>query len=100
MTLFHSILQDESKRHPLLILQSSLAQSSLQILRSLIVEPLKNSRRNVLFCLFYPPSVFVESSSLDFVDIHDWLNKVPGYDDFDKHKELLAIANIGASRRF
>jgi len=37
---------------------------------------------------------------LDFVDIHDWLNKVPGYDDFDKHKELLAIANIGASRRF
>ena len=100
MTLFNSVLQDEAKRHPLLILQSSLAQSSLPILRSLIVDSSKNSGRNVLFCLLYPPSIFVESSSLDFVDIHDWLDKVPGYGDFDKHKELLTITKIGASMRF
>lgn len=97
MKLFDSVLHDECKRHPLLILQSSLAQSSLPILRSLVVEPSKNSRRSVLFCLLYPPSIFAESSSLDFVDIHDWLDKVPGYGDFDKLKELLAITKIGAS---
>ena len=78
MTLLHSILHADPKRHPLLILQSSLAQSSLPILRSLLVE---NSRRIILFSLLYPPSDAVLPES---VVVHNWLHRVPGYEDAER----------------
>lgn len=81
MTLLPTILHAEPKRHPLLILQSSLAQSSLPILRSLLVE---SSHRTILFCLLYPPSIFVDAALSESVVVHDWLDRVPGYGDAEE----------------
>lgn len=101
MTLFTSILNDEAHRHPLLILQSSPAQSSLPILRSILANhssPKANGidGQNLLFCLLYPPSSLVDAKTTTTVDVHDWTDRVPGYNDADSQAELLAIVTKGA----
>ena len=101
MTILPSILHSDPKRHSLLILQSSLVQSSLPILRSLLVDDTNNkSRRTVLFCLLYPPSTFLDLPS-ESVVVHDWLDHVPGYRDPASHTELLSIIqNSTSGERF
>src|SRR5258705_6328347 len=94
MTLLPSILHAEQNRYPLLILQSSLVQSSLPILRSLLVA---NPCKSVVFCLLYSPSTFVDAPS-DSVVVHNWVDRVPGYQEADTQSELLSITAEGRSR--
>ncbi|KDR85043.1 hypothetical protein GALMADRAFT_313922 [Galerina marginata CBS 339.88] len=93
MVLLPSILNTESHRHPLLILQSSLAQTSLPIVRHILTDKSgrKETRRDLLFCLLYPPSSFIDQKSSNLLEVHDWIDHVPGYTDVDTQAELLAI---------
>jgi elongator complex protein 5 len=93
MVLLPSILADESHRHPLLVLQSSLAQSSLPILRHLLShEP---SRKTLLFSFLYPPPSLVDTNESDSLEVYDWIDRVPGYSDHNSLKELLEIVEKG-----
>ncbi|KJA29189.1 hypothetical protein HYPSUDRAFT_196592 [Hypholoma sublateritium FD-334 SS-4] len=92
MVLLPSILKNESQRHPLLVLQSSLAQSSLPILASILAqEPsVKGStRHNLLFCLLYQPSSLTQAAAS--TEVHDWTDRIPGYGQSDYSDELLSI---------
>ncbi len=99
MVLLSPILKNESHRHPLLILQSSLAQSSLPILTSILAqEPSVKgpTRHNLLFCLLYQPSSLTEATTS--TEVHDWTDRIPGYGQSDYSDELLAIVENGALR--
>ena len=78
MSFLTSII-DNTQNFPLVILQSSLAQSCLPILRHLVNEPKPSKSFNLLLCLLYPPSSLADNISLDTLEIHDWLDRVPGY---------------------
>lgn len=99
MTLLTSVLNDESHRHPLLILQSSLAQSSLPIFRHILANkpaPKESNRKNLLFCFLYPPSSLVDVNSSDFAtETYDWIDRVPGYNDVDSRSEILSLVEKG-----
>ncbi|KIM48155.1 hypothetical protein M413DRAFT_62641 [Hebeloma cylindrosporum] len=91
MVLLASILADESHRHPLLVLQSSLAQTSLPILRHLLSH--QPSRKTLLFSFLYPPSSLVDIDESDSLEIYDWIDRVPGYSDHNSLTELLAVVD-------
>ena len=76
MSLLTSTIIDNTQNFPLVIFQSSLAQSCLPILRHVVNDP---KPFNLLFCLLYPPSCLADDISLDTLEIHDWLDHVPGY---------------------
>jgi elongator complex protein 5 len=99
MALLTSILKNESHRHPLLILQSSLAQSSLPVLRRILVAQDTSAKgsplHNVLFCLLYQPSNLTGISSLNSVEVYDWTDRVPGYGESDYWAELLSVVEKG-----
>ena len=79
MSFLISTIIDNTQNFPLVILQSSLAQSCLPILRHLINNAKPSSSFNLLFCLLYPPSSLADDISSDTLEIHDWLDRVPGY---------------------
>lgn len=91
MVQLSSIVNDDFEGHPLLILQSSLAQNSLPVLRSVLIRD--GSRRNVLFCLLYPPNAWTDPSASD--EVYNWLDRVPRYNDADTHAEILSISEKG-----
>lgn len=101
MVLLTSILKNESHRHPLVILQSSLAQSSLPILCRILAQDTSakgSPLHNVLFCLLYQPSSLTGISSPNSVEVYDWTDRVPGYGESDYWAELLSIVEKGMSR--
>ena len=91
MVLFTSTINDDAQRFPLIIFQSSLAQTCLPILCHVVNDP--KSSFNLLFCLLYPPSRLVDDVSSDTLEIHDWLDHVPGY--CDASNDLLGIVERG-----
>ena len=78
MALLTTTINDDAQIFPLVVLQSSLAQSCLPILRHIVND--SKSSFNLLFCLLYPPSSLALTAS-DTLEIHDWLDRVPGYCD-------------------
>jgi elongator complex protein 5 len=98
MALLPSILTNESHRHPLLILQSSLAQSSLPILRYHLSHG--SSRKTLLFSFLYPASSLVDANTSDSLEIYDWIDRVPGYSGDNSQTELLTVVEKGALREF
>ena len=79
MSFLTSTIIDNTQNFSLVILQSSLAQSCLPILRHLVNNPKPSSSSNLLFSLLYPPSSLADNISPDTLEIHDWLDRVPGY---------------------
>jgi len=78
MTALHLILSNATRAHyPLLLLQSSAAQSCLPLLRCIIAD---SPYRTFLCCLLHPPSTLVEDTALN-VQVFDYVDKVPGYSD-------------------
>ena len=76
-----TIVSGESHPHfPFVILQSSLVQSSLPVLRAFV-----NKRDAVssvlLFSLLYPPSTLVNERSEGGLHVVDMRTEVPGYSD-------------------
>lgn len=93
MSFLTSTIIDNTQNFPLVILQSSLAQSCLPILRHVVNDP-KPTSFTLLFCLLYPPSSLADNISPDTLEIHDWLDHVPGYCDAPSD-DLLDIVRRG-----
>ncbi|KAI0778133.1 hypothetical protein BD413DRAFT_667505 [Trametes elegans] len=83
-SLLSSAIAHPARNQHLLLLQSSIAQTCLPILREVVQQASERAREmTVLFCLLYPPSSFVDGSHADSnrVQIVDRTYGVPGYDD-------------------
>ncbi|KAG1755242.1 uncharacterized protein EDB91DRAFT_1097944 [Suillus paluster] len=96
MSLLSSITSNPggSKPHqPLIILQSSSAQTCYPILRNLISN-FRPATQTLLFCFLHPPSSLtsVDASNITAFDFTD---RIPGYDDAwcDPQDEILARVN-------
>ena len=94
---------------PLLLLQSSAAQTCLPVLRAVVQQTAERAREAlVLFCFLYPPSSFLDPARLtqgdERVRIVDRTSNVPGYDidspesSEDEWKVHLKTAVIEAAR--
>lgn len=103
--LLPSILtQSQRPNQPFLLLQSSTAQTCLPILRKIINSDkgvrLKRTSTLVL-CFLYPPFTLVDESSLKsnggHIEVLDYTEKIPGYDDswIDPRDEILAAVQAG-----
>ncbi|THV04893.1 hypothetical protein K435DRAFT_648360 [Dendrothele bispora CBS 962.96] len=69
-----------SKQH-LLLLQSSVAQSSLSLIRHVIKTNSSRGRRTLLFSFLYESENLVNKNAAQNVDVHNYLDRVPGYVD-------------------
>ncbi|KAF7306973.1 hypothetical protein MIND_00490100 [Mycena indigotica] len=67
------IYKPQRSNQPFVLLQSSIAQSSLGILRQILEDGTDNA---ILFCLLYSPLTSIQRSG---VEIHDLAGNVPGY---------------------
>jgi elongator complex protein 5 len=76
-----SIISGLSHPHfPLIVLQSSLVQSSLPVLRAFARN--KDATTHILlFSLLYPPQTLVEIPCRDGLTVVDRTTEVPGYGD-------------------
>lgn len=80
MTFLSSLLDDKRKtQSPLVLLQSSAAQSAIPILRGIIDAQQKNSL--ILVCTLHDPTdlLGLKSTSRESTTILDWTSEVPGY---------------------
>lgn len=77
MALFPAIIDDP--KHSLVVFQSSIAQTSLPIIRNILTTQ-NSSRKSLLFSLQYPASFFLGGLEYENLEIHDLLDHVPGYD--------------------
>ena len=98
MSFLTSTVIDNTQNFPLVILQSSLAQSCLPILRHLVNSPKPSSSFSLLFCLLYPPSSLADNISVETLEIYDWLDHVPGYRE-PSSDDLLDIVKRGIHTR-
>lgn len=80
MTLLSNIVSESRPWHPLLLVQSSAAQSGLPILRKIVES---SEHTTLLFCLLYLPSNFVEKTASQGgkTEVFNYLGNVPGYNN-------------------
>jgi elongator complex protein 5 len=73
-------LLDDSLRppRPLVVFQSSVAQSTLPVLRELVARDAKR-HAVLLCCLLYPPSAFVQSEQQENIIVVDRAFRVPEF---------------------
>ncbi|KAJ2914879.1 hypothetical protein MD484_g5547, partial [Candolleomyces efflorescens] len=79
MALLRTFTSDPQNRPTLVVFQSSAAQTTVPILRQYLSKSLTTKdkpRHRILFSLIHLPSDLVEGGE---VEIHDWLENVPGY---------------------
>ncbi|GLB36199.1 putative elongator subunit Iki1 [Lyophyllum shimeji] len=104
MTLLSPIINDPPRLHqPLLLLQSSIAQSSLPVLRHVLAQNIKARSSNyfLLFSLACPPSpnlLNYAAPVADYIEIFDWVHCVPSYDDnwSDPRAAILSAVERGS----
>jgi elongator complex protein 5 len=93
------IANSQRPHHPFCLLQSSSAQSCLQVLRSVINHRShKNTTRLILLCFLHPSlSLLDETKQGHQIEVHDYTDKVPGYDDFgtDPRDDILLAVKAG-----
>lgn len=99
--LASSLASSAARTQPFTLLQSSTAQSCIDILRyTLLQATSEGDGYAVLFSLLYPPSVLLERDqpSSDHLHVLDWTREVPGYieDDFDLKSDMLEQVSTGA----
>ncbi|KAI6007386.1 hypothetical protein EDD15DRAFT_2525536 [Pisolithus albus] len=72
----------------LVILQSSVSQTCLPILRQ-ILKPAQRPSRTLLFSFLYPPSSLVENLTSDtsLISIFDYTERIPGYDTWTDSRQ-------------
>ena len=87
MSLLSSIINESPKpQHSFLIFLSSIAQSSLPLLRQLLsskaISHNTGSSGCLLFCFSYPATDLLEifPSHPDFIQVHDCVSRIPEYD--------------------
>lgn len=75
--LLPSIIHSKARLHqPLVLFQSSLAQSSLPILRAVVAE---SKTKILLLCFLYPPHILFDGPPSVGPQILDFTNHIPGY---------------------
>ncbi|KAL7285272.1 hypothetical protein ACG7TL_000366 [Trametes sanguinea] len=94
-SLLSSAIAHPARNQHLLLLQSTTAQTCIQVLREVVKQSIERARETVvLLCLLYPPSSFVGEEARarsDRVVVVDRTTYVPGYsDDFESGSDLLA----------
>ena len=100
MTPLTAVADPSSSRphQPLILVQSSVSQTCLPVLRSLI-RPSKRPAQTLLFCFLYPPASLIAgwpNSSGDSLKAFDYTEQVPGYDEIHNScNEILAIVRSG-----
>lgn len=101
MALLPSIVADPSgsrPHQPLILVQSSTAQTCLPVLRSLI-QPAKRPAQTLLFCFLYPPASLIAgwpNTSNSSLKVFDYTEQIPGYDETqDSRDEILAAVRSG-----
>ncbi|TFY69755.1 hypothetical protein EVJ58_g248 [Rhodofomes roseus] len=92
--LSSSLAPAAARTQPFVLLQSSTAQSCVDVLRFAVREATsKADGCTLLFSLLYPPSALVEQNQLSHerLQIFDWTSQVPGYseNDFDVKSQML-----------
>lgn len=88
--LLSTILANRQKSNqPLVLLQSSIAQSALPILREFVNAQAEKSS-TILLCALHNPSVILteENLSRGNINVLDWTSYVPGYEDVDSDANL------------
>ena len=98
--LLPSIISNTARtQQPFVLLQSSLAQSTLPLLRNAIAQP---KSKVLLFCLLHPPKCLVEGvTPADLVEVIDLTDRVPGYSDLspDVRADILRKVEEGTAFR-
>ena len=99
--LIGTIISGVSRPHfPLIVLESSLVQSSLPLLRAFVSD--RDATTHVLlYSLLYPPSTLVENPSREGLSVVDRTAEVPGYSDTcpDLPEFILSKAREGVTHR-
>jgi elongator complex protein 5 len=103
MSLLSSIISNPTglKPHqPLIILQSSSAQTCYPILRNLISN-FRPATQTLLFCFLHPPSNLTNVDEAPNIITFDFTGRIPGYDDLwcGPQDEILARVNSGQYQR-
>lgn len=97
MSLLHSILTNSARpAQPFVLLQSSIAQSSLPILRNIVA---KSKGHVLLICFLYPPKIFTADREDQSTQIIDCTDQVPRYhDEAGSYRELIlsTLRSLGA----
>lgn len=101
MALLPSIVADPGglrPHQPLILVQSSAAQTCLPVLCSLI-QPAESPAKTLLFCFLYPPTSLIPdwpNTSNDSLKVFDYTERVPGYDETrESRDEILAAVRSG-----
>ena len=93
--LLPSIIANSGRvQQPFVLVQSSIAQTCLPILRTLISE----SKTDVLlFSFLHRPSLLVDKVKGTHVQVHDLTDRIPGYSDTFKacKKDVLQALRDG-----
>ncbi|KAJ3873897.1 hypothetical protein F5051DRAFT_336845 [Lentinula edodes] len=78
-----SYLDSPGPNQNLLLLQSSIPQSSLPLLRHVIAHNAaqKELVKKFLFCFLHPPSSLIKNAAESNVQVYDYLDRIPGYND-------------------
>ena len=103
--LIATIISGLSRPHfPFIVLESSLVQSCLPVLRAFVND--RDATTHVLIvCLLYPPSAFVDDTSTEGLHVIDRTAQVPGYSETsspspDLAESILNLVKQGAAYRF
>ncbi|KZT06922.1 uncharacterized protein LAESUDRAFT_759086 [Laetiporus sulphureus 93-53] len=90
--LLSTLTSSSRGQQPLLLVQSSTAQSCLPVVQYVVRQADSNPIAGsiLLFCLLYAPSAFVKDTP-ENVRVFDWTHNVPGYaeDALDVKEEML-----------
>jgi hypothetical protein len=99
--LIATIISGLSRPHfPFILLESSLVQSCLPVLRAFIND--RDATAHVLlFCLLYPPSAFANDPPRERLHVMDRTAQVPGYSETssDLTESILNRVKQGAMYR-
>lgn len=100
MALLQTFINSTRDRPSLAVFQSSAAQSTIPVLRQYISSSASSRvtpRYRILFSLLYLPSSLLENTAGTEVEVHDWLNNVPGYsaEHFNSGQQLLSTLDQG-----
>ena len=100
MALLREYVLGRPRSHqPLLLIQSSIAQSGVPLLRQIIIESNKQQSCTCLtFCLLYRPSDLIEENVLsDRIKVYDWLELASGYAGTfsDTKRQILRAVKAG-----
>lgn len=105
-SLLPSILakSPRAQQQPFLLLQSTIAQSCLPLIRELVRRNRDGAPGTILlFCLLHPPSSLADPSDLqsEHVLLHDWTDRVPGFteDYTDPREDILSHVRTGGCLR-